>query len=280
MKKLICTLLATLMVMVVASPLFAVRAFESKEIIKFNEDVKVEEWESAKQVVVIGGSIEIDGRVEEDAVAIGGSVKINAGAEVGGDVVALGGSVVQADKAKVEGDVIEIGSPWLESAIKGASSSAPGISIAFRIISTIAMLTLLVVLAALFPKQTDNILNKVEDEWLKSFGFGVLGLILIVPIIVGLIISLLGIPLIPIFILLVAAAYIMGFVAVAGCIGKRIFKAFKNKKVKPLPLEVLLGAVVVILISWVPFIGWLIKLLIVLTGFGGVILTKFGTQKG
>ena len=280
MKKLFCTLLAALLIMTIASPIFAVSALESKEVIKFNEDAKVEEWESVKQVVAIGGSIEINGRVEEDAVAIGGSIKLNAGAEVGGDVVALGGSVVQSDKAKIDGDVIELGSPWLESAIKGASASSPAVSIAFKIISTIAMLALLAVLAALFPKQTENILDKVNDAWLKSFGFGVLGLILIVPIIVGLIISLLGIPLIPIFILLVGAAYIMGFVAVAGCIGRRIFKSLKTKKAKPLPLEILLGAAVVILISWVPFIGWLAKLLIVLTGLGGVILTKFGTQKG
>ena len=280
MKKHLSLIISLLLVICFALPAFAISALDSQEIVKFGKDVIVEEWESVKSVVVFGGALTINGRVEEDAVAIGGSISLAPGAEVGGDAVVIGGTVTKPTNAKITGDVVEIGGAWLGNSIKGAAAQTPLIAASFAILSAIAMLVLLVVLAALFPKQIEKALAVVEKEWLKSFGFGVLGLILIVPIIIGLIISLLGIPLIPIFFLIAVAGYIMGYVVVAGCIGRRIFKSFKPKKAKPLALEVLLGAVVILLVGIVPFVGWLAKSLAILAGFGAVILTRFGTQKG
>ncbi|MBU0687696.1 MAG: hypothetical protein KKB81_07655 [Candidatus Margulisbacteria bacterium] len=278
MKKFICFILAALFIISLASAVFAESVLESKEIVKFNKDVVVEEWESVKQVVAIGGSVLVKGRVEEDAVAIGGSVKLLSGAEVGGDAVAIGGGVFKADNAKIGGDVVEIGAPWVEGAIKKLSSNAPVIGASFSLLSALAMLALLVLIAVIFPKHLEAVISVVDKKMLANFGWGILGVILIVPIVVLLIISLIGIMLIPVFLFVVFCAYLMGFSAIGALLGRKIFKAFKTKK-KPLALEVLLGALIILLISLVPFIGWLIKFIVVLAGFGGVIVTRFGMQK-
>jgi len=56
-------------------------------------------------VVAIGGDIEISGTVEGDAVAAGGRVRLRPGAVVGGDAVAVGGKAEQSGNAVVKGDL-------------------------------------------------------------------------------------------------------------------------------------------------------------------------------
>jgi len=60
-------------------------------------------------LVVIGGSIDVEGQVDGDVVALGGSVVIRSRGKVEGDVVALGGDVRLHRKAEIEGDAVAVG---------------------------------------------------------------------------------------------------------------------------------------------------------------------------
>jgi len=60
---------------------------------------------TSEDVVVIGGSITVDGAVQGDAVAIGGSIRLGENASVSGDVVTIGGRLWRDPNASIKGDV-------------------------------------------------------------------------------------------------------------------------------------------------------------------------------
>jgi hypothetical protein len=60
-------------------------------------------------VVAVFGSVEVDGVVEGDVVAVLGSVHLRDGAEVQGDVVSVGGVVDQEDGATIQGQTVSVG---------------------------------------------------------------------------------------------------------------------------------------------------------------------------
>lgn len=75
--------------------------------VAFAGSITVEEDEVTDDVLVVGGFLEVAGRVEGEATVIGGSATISG--EVTGDVTAVGGSVRLEDGARVHGDVVSVG---------------------------------------------------------------------------------------------------------------------------------------------------------------------------
>lgn len=75
--------------------------------ISFGSSLTIEEDEIARDVVVIGGALDVGGEIDGDATVIGGSVEVRG--EVDGSVTAVGGSVSLGPEALVDGDVSAIG---------------------------------------------------------------------------------------------------------------------------------------------------------------------------
>ena len=75
--------------------------------VSFGSSVHIREDEVARDVVVIGGSIKIDGDLYGDAVAVGGSIEVDG--KVTGDLVAVGGGIELQNDAQVLGEVTAVG---------------------------------------------------------------------------------------------------------------------------------------------------------------------------
>src|SRR5262245_10342056 len=60
-------------------------------------------------VVTVFGSIDVEGTVDEDVVAVLGSVRLHEGAQVGGEVVSVGGTLEQSPGATVRGESVSVG---------------------------------------------------------------------------------------------------------------------------------------------------------------------------
>jgi hypothetical protein len=58
-------------------------------------------------VVVLGGSVLLEGTAKGDVVAVGGGVVLGENASVSGDVVSIGGRLSRHPNAVVKGDVVE-----------------------------------------------------------------------------------------------------------------------------------------------------------------------------
>jgi hypothetical protein len=260
----------------------SIAAAADSGITKIGSDVYVAKDVSADKVAVIGGSAKIDGQIQGDVAAIGGSIILGDTATVLGDVVAIGGTVQKAPNAIIKGEIVEISIPG-HKAVVGAMNKGElpllGISIAlFCLLAFLGALILALVVVAFYTKQIGNTSFACEKNAGKCFWVGLLGLILIIPIALLLLVSIVGIVFIPVWILLVVAALFFGKIAMSQLIGKKLLQLFKIAK-KPMLLEVILGIVALAFIAMIPFIGGLIKMILVTIALGGVILTRFGTEK-
>src|SRR5207245_5614787 len=75
--------------------------------------------EEVHNAVAVGGSVDVQGRVRHDTVAIGGDVHVHPGAEVGHDAVALGGAVVVEPGATVRGSRVSMGAAEVARRVAG-----------------------------------------------------------------------------------------------------------------------------------------------------------------
>lgn len=247
-------------------------------IIKINKDIEISEEMIVDDVVAVGGSVTVSGRVENSVVAVGGSVILKSGARVGGQVVAVGGDVVKDESAAIIGKITQVDMPnFIPSIATFLKGGWLALWATLSLLALLGFLGLAILLVALIPENVGRTVNALEKSFISMFLWGVLWMILIVPVAVFLAISIVGIILIPLEILLAALAFIIGYIAAAIFIGKNVLLSFK--KIPPPFVDVILGILILFLISFVPVVGAVVKALFVTAGFGAVIATRFGTAK-
>jgi len=247
------------------------------KIVKFGEDINIPTGAVVSQVVAIGGSITVAGTVKEDVVAVGGSIVLTDTAKVGGDTVSVGGKIVKAPGATIQGDRVEVSVPAAAMG-KGAKIFTWG-GLIFSILSFLAFLALAFLCVALFQKQLGMASHYIERRFWSSVLWGFLGILLIPTITLVLIISIIGIFFIPLFLLLVAAAMVFGYVTAAQLVGKKVIKLARQGG-KPMMIEVFIGLLLLFIIGFLPILGWLVQLIASLCGLGSVMVTRFGTVRG
>ncbi len=235
-----------------------------------------------RDAVAIGGNVTVDGIVEHDAVAVAGSVFLGSKAVVGRNVVSVGGAIEKTEGAVVRGDLTEVSIPGMSSVLRSVSwPSWEQLWWVFGIISFVAFigfLALALVIVAVFPKPVGLISAAVEDSPLRVALWGLLGVLLIVPFAIFLAVSLVGIVLIPLEMFIVVCAFLVGYIAVAQLIGKKIITALRRSD-QPMLWEAFWGLIILWVIGWVPILGWLLKAVAALLGLGGVIAALLSARK-
>jgi hypothetical protein len=261
----------------------AAGAAEEKSIVKIGSDVTIEAGQKVRTVVTIGGQITVGGAVEKNVVAVGGSVVLTKTAVVEGNVVSLGGVIVLGRDARVDGSLTEINSSNLYETLTAALSTEwEGWSWIFAIISLSIFLVILVLAlltVALLPKPVRIISEAIRENTFKVFLCGLLGLVLIAPLALLLTVSVVGIALIPLEVIVVACSIILGFISVGQVIGRKALHLLK----RPNPgmiRETLWGLIILWIIGWIPYIGWMVKAVAIVVGLGATLITRFGTHQG
>ena len=213
--------------------------------VRFGGSVTVTENESvAGDVVVIGGSADIDGEVTGDVVVVGGSLRLGPHADVLKDAVIVGGSLDRDPGARVGGRVQEVGvgalnfdgfrrprgfsRDWFSSGLFGST---------FSLVATLIRVGVLCLLAALvvvFARDyVDRVGARAAAEPLKAGAIGFLAQLLFLPLlivtIVLFVITIVGIPLlvlIPFALLALLVFSLAGFTAVATHAGRWLANRF------------------------------------------------------
>jgi hypothetical protein len=215
-------------------------------------------------VAVFGGNIINKGIIDGDLFVIGGTVKLDSGSVVEGDISMVGGTVDSDENAVVVGNVESI-------EMEALSEILPRISRAFRFPRTIPgrgffgvvfflsalivvyILNLLILL--IFPNAIDRIVDKLTTNVWACVGLG-LGLeVLYIPLIIIFAVSVIGIPLIPLFVLAVFLAVLFGVSALSLIIGRHVCTGFNWKTKHRVGLFSIGWAVIMI----IPFIGSLLS---------------------
>ncbi|MDD4997437.1 MAG: hypothetical protein PHI99_04765 [Syntrophales bacterium] len=254
-----------------------------KRSIKIGSDITVEKGEKIRSVWTIGGQITVHGTVEKSAVAIGGSGVLTKTAVVKGNVVSLGGVIVMSKDAEVGGDLTEINSSNIyETMANAVSKEWDGWSWVFAIISLsifFAIMVLALLIAALLPKPVLVVSEAIRENTFKVILCGILGLVLIAPLALLLTISVVGIALIPLEIIIVICSVLLGFIAVGQMIGAKTLRLLKRSH-PGIVSETFWGLIILWLIGWLPYIGWMVKALAIVIGLGAVLVSRFGTYQG
>jgi hypothetical protein len=285
------------------------RRRRGNERINLFGDVRVERDEIVQEAVAILGSVDIDGEVTGDVVAVMGSVRLGPDARVGGQVTAVGGPVRRAPGAEVEGGITEVALGADMARWRGRHAWW-GMPFAFHPFADVSrfmislaralLLGIVVSLVALLAGgPVERIATRVTAEPVRSGAVGLLAAVLVLPALVVtsviLAISIIGIPLlllIPFAIVALLFVLLGGFAGSACGVGRLAAARLGWRTDRPL-LLVWLGVALLfapILVSRLvgiaggPFyllslvlagLGFLVELAAWMMGFGAVLLGMF-----
>jgi hypothetical protein len=255
---------------------------EGKNIIKVGDDVTIEKGTRVNHVIAIGGQVTVYGVADGNVVSIGNSVVLAASSIVGGNVISVGGVIARGGGSEVYGSLTEVNASNFSQLLTSVlDSDWDGWNWLFAILSIIlyfGLLILSILLVLLIPKPLRVISNAVERNPYKSGFWGLLGLILVVPLALLLTISVIGVVLVPLEISIAIAGGLIGCVAVARLVGHRIFVILKKPE-QTYMRETIWGVTFLWFVGWIPYVGWMLKVFVILLGLGGVLVTRFGTHE-
>lgn len=243
-------------------------------LIVIGSDVRVDEDMEVQRAVSIGGDVRVLGHVVKDAVSVGGTVFLGPDSRVEGNVVSIGGTVEREPGSFVGGEVTIVDATGLKSWISGLPGQ--GLAGAGELwkgmgwASSLAFFLMALIMAAVMPGSIGSISWQIEHSTGRSIFWGLFGSALIFPAVFMLFISIVGIILVPALIIVLSCALVMGYVAVAQLLGKRITIAVKRPG-RHILVELALGYAALFVMGLVPMAGWIIKSAALLLGFGGVL---------
>jgi hypothetical protein len=177
---------------------------------------RVEANEVVTKVVAVGGSVTVLGHVLGEAVAVGGSVKLHPESRVDGDAVAIGGTVTVQEGAHLGGSNVSVGGEpvaWIVGLLSPLWASALLVSFAWTRALLLFVIVLLVVLA--FPTRVASVRTFLASRPGISSLAGLALLLGFVPLCVLLAVTIIGIPLIPVAVMLLIALFLFGITVCA-----------------------------------------------------------------
>jgi hypothetical protein len=136
---------------------------------------------------------------------------------------------------------------------------------------------LLVLPAIFFPKNVENVAREMTVNFWKSAGIGTLIVMALFPAFLAMLISILGIPLIPLAAMLLVAAKLLGFCGFSLVLARRFFEGIKRPAPASMVAQACIGYALLAALVFVghslPVLGWLLTLT-------GIIVAAFGVLLG
>lgn len=261
-------------------------------------------------LLVVNGTTDVFGKLLGNLVTVGGDVVVHPGGVVSGDILTLGGTV-RDQGGEIGGEVRAFRTtPLLHTPVHAASEPAPSaLATVFHRGAGVAgvFLTLLALgfgLVLFGRPNLEVVSDTVSHSFSRAVTTGLLGQVLLVPtfgmLVAGLILSVVGIVLIPfvvvVYALLVVVCGLGGFLAVAHAMGetytrRRLALGAVGSPNSYRYLLVGLSGVAALWLAWSVF-GWvpvagdlvrgaaiLVTWLLATAGFGAALLSRAGARE-
>lgn len=262
----------------------------------FGDNARIEKGEVVNDVTVFGGDAEVWGTVKGDLVVTGGNVRVHEGARVMGDVASMGGTVTIDDRARVDGDISTVGGalhrgkaaeihgdvnvdvrkhdmhgadstedshqePLLLRASRKVGDAVTGAALLFVFGA---------VLLSLMTARMESLKVELASRPMRSFATGVVALFGWIVLMVALCITVVGIPFALVTLLGGIVAAFAGLSAMLETIGSALI----GHKTRNPYVHLAFGCGMFLVVGTLPFVGELIKLAVLVTGFGCVAATR------
>jgi len=260
----------------------AIRISEAgnKEKVIIGEVFKIEENEIIDDLVIIGATGEIKGRVN-NLVAIGSDLTIANTAVIDGDLFSLGSDLTKHPSAKISAQQVSMPFPTGKSFWKMMGSILEYSHLAWyvNLFWSLAILAVAWLLGSLylyyFPNFHHAALDHLVNQKMASFGLGVMGFLVFFPIMILLIITVVGLLIVPIYIIIYTIFVFLGYITCAFLLVKAVPALANLNKYQALAL----GLIALKLIGLIPFIGCLFVMIISIMGFGAVAAAFWNKSK-
>jgi hypothetical protein len=240
--------------------------------------------QAAKEVLVFGGDVIIEGKVEGDVGTIGGSISQRENAFIGGDVIVFGGAYhpETPNPLRIEGKETVIIGVFEEELRNFAQNPAdlfsPAITwgfIAQRVVSVLFWFIVSLAFATISPGAVSRAVARFQLSTLKIFVIGIagflvttVGVIISVGFLPGYLSGVIGL----MALLLLVLAYVFGRVALQVSLGKFLQKQFLPERKHSETLAILLGVIALTVILSMPFV-WTFAFVLLLSASIGLVLT-------
>ena len=244
-------------------------------------------------VALTGGSLNVSGEIKGSITSVGGSINLSDTAVVDGDINTVGGTLNRTSQTVIKGNIstsgpgaIRLPLNWNLNGLRNlplADIFQPIGSVLWGIFHSLAVAALALLVILFLPTPTRRVSNAIIGQPVMAGGLGLLTVVVAPALIVLLAITILLIPLSLIGILLLAVAFLFGWIAVGLEAGDRLASLFKVQWAPPVSAGI--GTLVISLFSslftvtpLINCVGWVLPAVITILGLGGVFLTRFGTR--
>jgi hypothetical protein len=251
---------------------------EGKRKVVMGSHLVVSENEELDEVVVIAGSADIRGTVKK-LVLIGGEVHLFSTAVILEELNTIGGHLSTDKGASVKGKSVNVGLPlsdesWLLILRKLKNSN---IGQFLKSDMTAFLMTLLKIVSIMLfsflgnyiaPMYFKNIAVNIRERPGSSFFWGFISLFMVIPIVILLAISIIGIPLMPLQFSLYFIFFVLGYAQSAQFIVVLLSKIHSSLRINNAFLSIFLGILLFEFISLIPYFGAFLKWSFIIMGFG------------
>jgi cytoskeletal protein CcmA (bactofilin family) len=261
-----------------------------------------------KNLMVVGGTIEIADTaiIQGDVVVYGGTFKVYG--NIKGDLRYSGGSTFIAGTAEKN---VRLNSPEITIAenahiigdLNYTSTNAATIqngakidgqsffrlsqkqdvfaqkSIGYAIISGLAYILLALIILFLLPLRVIGIADTLRNNFWASVLAGVIALIVIPVCVLLLLITVIGAPTAVVLLALYFLAIYLAKIFIAALVGKFILSLVEKKKAPNIPLATIIGLILILIATNIPYIGYAISLIITILGLGAILVYLYYLRK-
>jgi uncharacterized RDD family membrane protein YckC len=237
-----------------------------------------------QSAVAVFGNTYVNEYVGDQVVAVFGDVTLGPNAEVNRDVVAVGGRVIRDPAAVVHGGVREVFfgegvgrlewlRPWIAHGLLYGRPLAiePGLGWAWGV--ALAFLALYVLLAMLFGDALNKCVETLEKKPGESVLAALLSIVLTPVAFMLLLITVIGIVLMPFLAFALFIAALFGKAVVLAWIGRKVTRFTGVGAFAQAGFPVLVGGVIMLAIYLVPVLGYIAYQLTGILGLGVVLYT-------
>lgn len=277
------------------------RRVAAGEVVRFGSDYTLAEGEIASDVAVFGGDLEIAGTVDGDVVVIAGTARLGGTAEIDGDLAVIGGPLTVEPGAVVAGDLAVIGgsvdappgfapggeqvamnllgeSPalqatldWLTGGFLLARPIVPTLPWTWGVVLVFAFVYLAINLVCERP--VGKCVGILSEKPLTAFLVGVLVLLLFGPVTALLMVSIVGLPVVPLLWLTLLLLALFGKAGAFRWLGARILPEDSQGGRLIAARSLGIGIAAVCLFYMVPVLGFAVWAAVGVFGLGAAVST-------
>jgi uncharacterized RDD family membrane protein YckC len=303
MKPIFMRLIFLLLVIAVISPMRVASAgFEHILDISLNEfdikrNIELRHNEQTNDIAAVFGQVRINGTVKYDVCMLGGRLDLGSNAVINGDVLTIGTSINIQSNAFIKGDLIKLGGTL--DAPRNFKAGGEQITVnrpvsirKFLPSSTLlaykssrawifkaTLFVLMVLLSMLFPGSLQACTDTVHDKPLYSLFLGLLVFLLLGPVCLLLIITVIGIFLVPFVFFVLLIALVFGITAVYRHIGHEAGRLTGIQILEKPLVALLIGTILFCILFAIPVLSWIALGLMLLLGLGAASLAFVGHMK-